>query len=130
MEDAYLREKDVLLVLISTDRLVSGKVVVLMVKYGIKHCLNVSALEIRSGMVDNVSDVQEVKFIKDQVASVLKVCSGMVVNVQQLIQAHVEACRTLSGIEVDVTANLDSTKKEDLVRAMDLSITVSVIDAT
>ena len=130
MEDVCLREKDVLLVLISMDRLVSGKVVVLMVKYGIKHCLNVCALEIRSGMVDNVSDVQEVKFIKDQVASVLKVCSGMVVNVQQLIQAHVEACRTLSGIEVDVTANLDSTKKEDLVRAMDLSITVSVIDAT
>ena len=130
MEDVCLREKDVLLVLISMDRLVSGKVVVLMVKFGIKHCLNVSALEIRSGMVDNVSDVQEVKFIKDQVASVLKVCSGMVVNVQQLIQAHVEACRTLSGIEVDVTANLDSTKKEDLVRAMDLSITVSVIDAT
>lgn len=129
MEDVYPREKDVLLVPISTDRLASGKVAVLMAKYGTKLCLNVSALEIHSGMVDNVSDVQEVKFIKDQVVSVLKVYSGMVINVQQLIQVHVEVWKIVFGIEVDVIANLDFTKKEDLVCVMDLLIMASVIDA-
>ena len=131
MEDACPREKDVPLVPISTDRPVSGKAAVLMAKFGTKLYLNACALKIHSGMADNVSDVQEAKSIKVQAASVPKVCSGTVKakNAQQWIQVHAEVWRTVYGIEVDATANLDSTKKEDLACAMDLPITVLVIDA-
>ena len=70
-----------------------------------------------------------VRYIRDQAVSVLKVCSGMVVNVQLSTHRLVEEWRTAYGGKVDAIVNLDFIRREDLVFVMGWPIIIIVIDA-
>ena len=127
MVDVFQKEINVPQVHISMVKDVLEKEVVLMVRYGIKHYLNVYAQVIHFGMVKNVLDVQVVRYIKVQVVSVLMDCFGMDKNVQLLIQELVEVWKIVFGIKVDVIVDQVSIRKVELVFVMDFLIIISVI---
>ena len=70
-----------------------------------------------------------VRYIRVLAVSALKVCSGMVVNVQLSTHRPVEEWRIVFGGKVDVIVSLDFIRREDLVFVMGWPIITIVIDA-
>ena len=130
MADVFQRVRIVHLGLTIMDKDVSGTQVALMEKCGMRLFLNVSVPKVLFGMAMNVLDAEEDKYIKAQVVSVLKVCSGMVKNVLLLILDHVEELIIADGIMENVIVNLVSIKKVVHVFVLDWLTIINAIDAT